>query len=212
MILIKGSLLNNSSLVATLATVGNPFYKQNSKMAAKWRHTIWMILCILKTVSVIHVIRGFRGHIIHFYWWYVHLTSLEPIFCFLNKMPKIRPDSLPPPPKKKTKKLHFHRTRWLLIQQNQQNPHIWDHSDAFCSHKVCKKSYKRPKCALIAYRSRHISHGFLSPSFGSQWWIQSLKIIFRFDEYCARGLSKFNSCTEVLTSVYIINNVALKGS
>ena len=104
MILIKGSLQNNSSLVATLATVGNPLYKQNSKMAAKWRHTIWMIFCIHKTVSVIHVIRGFRGHIIHFYWYYVHLTSLEPIFCFLNKMPKIRPDRAPPPQKKKKPK------------------------------------------------------------------------------------------------------------
>ena len=35
MILILGSLKNNSSLVATLATVSNPFYRQNSKMAAK---------------------------------------------------------------------------------------------------------------------------------------------------------------------------------
>ena len=46
---------------ATLATVGNPFYRQNSKMAAKWRHTIWMFVCIHKTLSVIHVIKGFRG-------------------------------------------------------------------------------------------------------------------------------------------------------
>ena len=47
------------------------------------------------------------------------------------------------------------------MQQNKQDPHILDHSDAFCSHPVCKRSYKRPKCALIAYRSRNISHGLL---------------------------------------------------
>ena len=97
-------------------------------MAAKLRHTIWMILCIHKTVSVIHVIRGFRGHIIHFYWYYVHLTSLEPIFCFLNKMPKIRPDRLPPPQiknKNKTKKLHFHTTKWLFdATKSTRSPHF----------------------------------------------------------------------------------------
>ena len=35
MILINGLLKNDSSVVATLATVGNLFYRQNSKMAAK---------------------------------------------------------------------------------------------------------------------------------------------------------------------------------
>ena len=154
-------------------------------MAAKWRHTIWMILCIHKTVSVIHVFRGFRGHIIHFYWYYVHLTSLEPIFCYLNKMPKIRPYRPPPPPPTTKKKITFIEQNDFLMQQNQQDPHISDHFDAFCSHPVCKRSYKRPKCALIVYRSRNISHGMMAitPSFGSQWWIQSLKIIFQFDEY-----------------------------
>ena len=81
-------------------------------------------------------------------------------------MPKIRPDRLPPPKKKKTKtkktkNFTFIEQNDFLMQQNQQDPHISDHSDAFCSHPVCKRSYKRPKCALIAYRSRNISHGFL---------------------------------------------------
>ena len=119
-----------------------------------------MILCIHKTVSVIHVIRGFRGHIIHFYRYYVHLTSLEPMFCFLNKIPKTRPDYLPPP-KKNPQKITFIEQNDFLMQQNQQDSHISDNSDAFCSHSVCKRFYKRPKCALIAYRSRNISHGFL---------------------------------------------------
>ena len=35
MILIKGLLKNDFSLVVTLATVDNLFYRQNSKMAAK---------------------------------------------------------------------------------------------------------------------------------------------------------------------------------
>ena len=39
MILIKGLFLNDSRLVATLATIGNLFYRQNSKMAVEWRHT-----------------------------------------------------------------------------------------------------------------------------------------------------------------------------
>ena len=39
-----------------------------------------------------------------------------------------------------------------------------------------------------------------------------LKLIFQFHEYCARGLSKFKPCMEVLRSAYIINIVALKGS
>ena len=107
MILILGSLENNSSLVATLATVGNPFYRQNSKMAAKWRHTIWMFLCNHKTLSVIHVIEGFRGHIIHFSWYYVHLTSLEPIFWSSEQDAQNKPRS--PPPLKN----HFHRAKWL---------------------------------------------------------------------------------------------------
>ena len=157
MILIKGSLKNNSSLVATLAIVGNPFYKQNSKMAAKWRHTIWLILCIHKTVSVIHVIRGVRGHIIHFYWYYVHLTSLEPMFCFLNKMPKIRPDRLPPP----KKKLHFHRTKWLFDAiKSTRSPHFRSFWWILQSPSL-QKILQEPKCALIAYRSRNISQRLL---------------------------------------------------
>ena len=39
-----------------------------------------------------------------------------------------------------------------------------------------------------------------------------VEVIFQFHEYCARGLSKFKSCIEVLTSAYMINIVALKGS
>ena len=106
MILILGSLKNNSSLVATLATLGYPFYRHNSKMAAKWRHTVWMFLCIHKRLSVIHVTEGFRGHIIHFYWYYVHLTSLEPIFWSSEQDAQNKPRS-PPPPN------HFHRAKWL---------------------------------------------------------------------------------------------------
>ena len=161
MILKLGSLKNNSSLVATLATVGNPFYRQNSKMAAKWRHTVWMFYV---TLSVIHVIEGFRGHIIHFYWYYVHLTSLEPIFWSSEQDAQNKPRSPPPPPPQKKKKFSF-MTKWandFVMQQNQQDHHILDHSDAFCNHTVCKRSYKRPKCALIVYRSRNISHGLLT--------------------------------------------------
>ena len=79
--------------------------------------------------------------------------------------------SSPPPPKKKNHKKQnnnnnnnnftFIEQNYFLMQQNQQDFHISDHSDAFCSHPVCKRSYKRPKCALISYRSRNISHGFL---------------------------------------------------
>ena len=155
MILIFGSLKNNSSLVATLATVGNPFYRQNSKMAAKWRHTIWMFLCINKTLSVIHVIEGFGGHIINFYWYYIHLTWLEPIFWSSEQDARNKPRSPPPPQINSLSQNDF------VMQQHQQDPHILDHSDAFCSHPVCKRSYKRPKCALIAYRSRNISNGLL---------------------------------------------------
>ena len=121
-------------------------------MAAKWRHTIWMFLCIHKTLSVIHVIEGFRGHIIHFYWYHVHLTSYSDL---LNKIPKISPDRPPP------QKITFLEQNDFVMQQNQQDPHILDHSNAFCSHSVCKRSYKRPKCTLIAYSSRNISHGLL---------------------------------------------------
>ena len=156
MTFILGSFKNNSSMVATLATVGNAFYRQNSKMATKWRHTIWMFLCIHKTLSVIHVIEGFRGHIIHFYWYYVHLTSLEPILWSSEQDAQNKPISLPPP-----KKITFIEQNYFVMQQNQQDPHLLDHSDAFCSHPVCKRSYKRPKCALIAYMSRNISHGLL---------------------------------------------------
>ena len=122
MILILGSLSNNSSLVATLATAGNPFYRQNSKMAAKWRHTIWMFLCIHKTLSyVIHVIEGFRGHIIHFYWYYVHLTSLEPIFWSSEQDAQNKP-RLPPPPQTK---IHFHRAKWLCdATKSTRSPHF----------------------------------------------------------------------------------------
>ena len=148
------------------------------------------VLCIHKTLSVIHVIEGFRGHIIHFYWYYVHLTSLKPIFWSSEQDAQNKPRSHPPPPKKFT----FIEQNDFVMQQNQQDPHILDHSDAFCSHSVYKRSYKRPKCALIAYRSRNSSHGLLlHPVFGSQWCIQSLKIIFQFHEYCARGLSRFKS-------------------
>ena len=53
-----------------------------------------------------------------------------------------------------------------------------------------KRSYKRPKCVLIAYRSRNISHGLtvIHPI---------LKIVFQFDKYCARGLSEFNRSTDI---------------
>ena len=44
------------------------------------------------------------------------------------------------------------------------------------------------------------------------WCIQSLKIVFQVDEYCARGPSKFKSCIKALTFAYIINILALKGS
>ena len=115
-----------------------------------------MFLCIHKTLSVIHVIEGFRGHIIHFYWYYVHLTSLEPIFWSSEQDAQNKRRSPPP-----QKKITFIEQNNFVMQQNQQNPHIYDHSDAFCSHPVCRRSYKRPKCALIAYRSRNISHGLL---------------------------------------------------
>ena len=102
------------------ATVGNPFYRQNSKMAAKWRHTIWMFLCIHKTWSVIHVIEGFRGHIIHFYWYYVHLTSLEPIFWSSVQDAQNKPRLLPPPPPN-----HFHRAKWLCdTRKSTRSPHF----------------------------------------------------------------------------------------
>ena len=71
-------------------------------------------------------------------------------------MSKISPD--PPPPKKK---ITFIEQNDFVMQQNKQDPHILDQSYAFCSHPDCKRSYKRPKCALIAYRSRNISHGLL---------------------------------------------------
>ena len=58
------------------------------------------VLCIHKTLSVIHVIEGIRGHIIHFYWYYVHLTSLEPIFWHSEQDAQNKPRSPPPPPKK----------------------------------------------------------------------------------------------------------------
>ena len=178
-------------------------------MAAKWRHTIWMFLCIHKTLSVIHVIGGFRGHVIHFYWYYVHLTSLEPIFWSSEQDAQNKPRSPPPPPKKK---FTFIEQNDFVMQQNQQDPRILDHSYAFCSHSVCKRSYKRPKCALIAYRSRNISHGLLlHPVLGHSDAFNLKKIIFQFHEYCARGLSKFKSCMEVLRSA-LINTVALRGS
>ena len=50
MILINGLLKSDSSVAPTLATVGNLFYRQNSKMAAKWRHTFWMFLCFFVKV------------------------------------------------------------------------------------------------------------------------------------------------------------------
>ena len=90
-------------------------------MAAKWRYTIWMILCIHKTLSVIHVIRGFRGHMNHFYWYYVHLTSLEPIFWSSEQDAQNSPRS-PPPPKKKN--FTFIEQNDFVMQQNQQDPHI----------------------------------------------------------------------------------------
>ena len=45
----------------------------------------------------------------------------------------------------------------------------------------------------------------------SQCCIQSLKVVFQFDEYCTSGHSEFKSCIEALTSAYIINILALKG-
>ena len=116
-----------------------------------------MFLCIHKTLSVIHVIECLRGHLIQLYRYYVHLNSLEPIFLSFEQDAQNKPRS-PPPPQKKFTSIEQND---FVMQQNQQDPHILDHSDAFCSHPVCKKSYKRPKCALIAYRSRNISHGLL---------------------------------------------------
>ena len=49
-------------------------------------------------------------------------------------MPKISPDRPPP-------KITFIEQNDFVMQQNQQDPHILDHSDAFCSHPVCKRSY-----------------------------------------------------------------------
>ena len=48
-------------------------------------------------------------------------------------MPKISQDR---PPQKKITSIEQND---FVMQQNQQDPHILDHSDAFCSHPVCKK-------------------------------------------------------------------------
>ena len=136
-------------------------------MAAKWRHTIWMFLGIHKTLSVIHVIEGFRSHIINFYRYYAHLTSLEPIFWSSEQHAQNKPRSPPPPPKKK--KINFIEQNDFVMQQNQQDPHILDQSDAFCSHPVCKRSYKRPKCALISARD----------SYYTQFWNTVMHSIFK---------------------------------
>ena len=61
LILIKGLLKNDSSLVATLAT-------EDSLFNVKIQNDRQMMSYILDvfTLCVIHVIRGFRGHIINF--------------------------------------------------------------------------------------------------------------------------------------------------
>ena len=93
-----------------------------------------------KTLSVIHVIRGFRGHKIHFLWYDVHLISSQPIFWNSEERPNISPH----PPKSS------------LIEQNdfdinhQQFPHILGHCDAFCDHSVWNKSYKRLKSTKLS--------------------------------------------------------------
>ena len=81
MILINGLLLNDSSVVATLATVGNLFIGKIPKRPPNDVIYILDVFVFLhKTLSVIHVIRGFRGHRIRFWCYYVHLISTEPIF------------------------------------------------------------------------------------------------------------------------------------
>ena len=152
---------------------------------------------------------NFRGHIIHFYWNYVHLTSLEPIFwIFRTRCPKISPDPPPPP-----QKITFIEQNDFVMQQNQQDPHILDHSGCILQSPRLQKILRKAQvCFNRVWEQKYQPWTLITPSFESQWCIQSLKIIFQFHEYCARGLSKFKSCMEVLRSAYIINIVALKGS
>ena len=175
-------------------------------MAFKWRHRIWMFLCIHKTLSVIHVIEGFRGHIIHFYWYYVHLTSLEPIFWSSEQDAQNQPRS--PPPKN-----HFHRAKWLCdATKSTRSTHFRSSWCILQSPSLQKILQEAQVCFNSVLEQKYQPWTLITPSFGSQWCIQSLKIIFQFHEYCARGLSKFKLCMEVLRSAYIINIVALKGS
>ena len=58
-------------------------------------------------------------------------------------MPKIRPDRLPPP-KKKKKNFTFIEQNNFLMQQNQQDPHISDHSDAFAVTQSAKDLTRGP--------------------------------------------------------------------
>ena len=151
---------------------------------------------------------NFRGHIIHFYWNYVHLTSLEPIFWSSEQDAQNKPRSPPPPTKN-----HFHRAKWLCdATKSTRSPHFRSFWCILQSPRLQKILRKAQVCFNRVWEQKYQPWTLITPSFESQWCIQSLKIIFQFHEYCARGLSKFKSCMEVLRSAYIINIVALKGS
>ena len=66
MILMKGSFKNNSSLVASLATIGNLFIDKIRKWPQNDVIHFGCFNVLHKILSVIHVIRGFIGHRIHF--------------------------------------------------------------------------------------------------------------------------------------------------
>ena len=55
-------------------------------------------------------------------------------------MPKISQAPSPPQKKNKQTKFTFIEQNDFVMQQNQQDPHILDHSDAFYSHPVRKRS------------------------------------------------------------------------
>ena len=66
MILIKGSLYNNYSLVVTPPNAGNIFLLTKFRNGCKMTPYISDCLFFHKTLSVIHDIRVCRGHRIHF--------------------------------------------------------------------------------------------------------------------------------------------------
>ena len=124
--LLMGYFKNDFSVVATLATVGNLFYRQNSKMAAKWRHTFWMFLCFFIKHSV----------------WYMLSGVLEVIKSVSSAIMSIRfqlsPYSeqeaqilptLPPNPV-------FNRTKWLLdITETPHFRSLWCIFQSLCMKK-----------------------------------------------------------------------------